>query len=51
MRVITLEHQLAWAEVCLKKMKDNNRPEDEISLQESICGTLIDRIREKVTNQ
>lgn len=47
MRVITLLHQLKWAETCLQKMKDSNRDEDEIALQESIVGTLTDRIRDK----
>ncbi len=47
MRVITLLHQLDWSELCLKKMKDNDRPEDEIALQESVCDTLKARIAEK----
>lgn len=47
MRVISLLDQLQFAEKCLKTMRDKERPEEEIALQESIIFTLQDRIATK----
>ena len=47
MRVITLQCQLDWARLCLGKMKQTQRQQHDIDLQESICFTLENRIKEK----
>lgn len=49
MRVISLLDQLYFARECLSKMINKSRPDNEIALQESIVGTIENRIREKET--
>ena len=47
MIIITLEDQLEWAQQCLDSMTKRGRPENEIRLQSSVVGTLMERIKEK----